>query len=73
MSVVDGRGLLDGQSEFEMMYKDNVSISLSTAYLFNYPMIGFARLPISVTIMLSVLSCRVSLHCIFICSFPQPL
>ncbi|KAI0001852.1 hypothetical protein BJV77DRAFT_19855 [Russula vinacea] len=46
-------------SEFEMIYKDDVSISLSTAYLFNYPMIGFARLPISVTILLSVFSCRV--------------
>jgi len=44
--------------EFEVTYKDNVSISLSTAYLFNYPTIGFARLPISVTISLSVFSCR---------------
>jgi maintenance of morphology protein 1 len=47
------------RSESEMIYKDDVSISLSTAYLFNYPMIGFARLPISVTISLSVFSCRV--------------
>jgi len=45
--------------EFDMAYKDNVSISLSTAYLFNYPMVGFARLPVSVTISLSVFACRV--------------
>jgi len=32
---------------------------LSTAYLFNYPMVGFARLPVSVTISLSVFACRV--------------
>jgi len=45
--------------EFDMAYKDDVSISLSTAYLFNYPMVGFARLPVSVTISLSVFACRV--------------
>ncbi|KAH9016687.1 hypothetical protein EDB84DRAFT_1615689 [Lactarius hengduanensis] len=47
-------------NEFDMMYKDDLSISLSTAYLFNYPTFGFARLPISLTISLSVFSCRVS-------------
>src|SRR5487761_632436 len=46
-----------------MVYKDNISISLSTAYLFNYPMLGFARLPVSGTISLSVFACRVSLPC----------
>ncbi|KAF8506936.1 maintenance of mitochondrial morphology protein 1 [Russula emetica] len=55
--LVAGLGSLE-RSEFEVTYKDNVSISLSTAYLFNYPMIGFARMPISVTISLSVFSCR---------------
>jgi len=47
------------RNEFDVMYKDDVSISLSTAYLFNYPTIGFARLPVSVTILLSLFSCRV--------------
>lgn len=65
--------LLHGQCEFEMVYKDDVSISLSTAYLFNYPTIGFARLPISVTILLSVFSCRVSLRFILCLSLSQPL
>ncbi|KAI0304713.1 maintenance of mitochondrial morphology protein 1 [Russula brevipes] len=55
---VTGLGSLE-RSEFDMMYKDDISISLSTAYLFNYPTIGFARLPVSVTISLSVFSCRV--------------
>jgi len=54
--LVAGLGSLE-RSEFEVTYKDNISISLSTAYLFNYPTIGFARLPISVTISLSVFSC----------------
>jgi len=55
---VAGAGSLE-RSEFDLTYKDNVSISLSTAYLFNYPTIGFARLPVSVTISLSVFSSRV--------------
>jgi maintenance of morphology protein 1 len=50
------------QNEFDMVYKDDLSISLSTAYLFNYPTIGFARLPVSLTISLSVFSCRVSFY-----------
>ena len=54
------------QCEFDMAYKDDISISLSTAYLFNYPMVGFARLPVSVTISLSVFACRVSLPCILL-------
>jgi maintenance of mitochondrial morphology protein 1 len=56
-----------------MAYKDNISISLSTAYLFNYPMVGFARLPVSVTISLSVFACRVSLPCILLAPLAQPL
>src|SRR6266404_4455663 len=55
-----------------MVYKDDLSISLSTAYLFNYPKTGFARLPVSLTISLSVFSCRVSF--LFprfsLCTFP---
>jgi maintenance of morphology protein 1 len=55
-----------------MMYKDDISISLSTAYLFNYPTIGFARLPVSVTISLSAFSCRVSLPLYVACTLSQP-
>jgi len=39
---------------FHMSYTDSVSISLSTAYLFNYPMSSFARLPVSLTISLDL-------------------
>jgi maintenance of morphology protein 1 len=56
-----------------MAYKDNVSISVSTAYLFNYPTIGFARLPVSVTISLSVFACRVSRPYVLPVSPSQPL
>ncbi|KAG6901902.1 ERMES complex subunit mmm1 [Termitomyces sp. Mi166 len=38
---------------FETTYTDTLSISLSTSYLFNYPMTSFARLPVSLTISLS--------------------
>ncbi|KAI9512912.1 maintenance of mitochondrial morphology protein 1 [Russula earlei] len=55
---VEGLGSFE-HNEFDMVYKDDFSISLSTAYLFNYPTIGFARLPVSVTISLSVFSCCV--------------
>ncbi|RDB28992.1 Maintenance of mitochondrial morphology protein 1 [Hypsizygus marmoreus] len=39
--------------DFDTTYADTVSISLSTSYLFNYPMSSFARLPVSLTISLS--------------------
>src|SRR5260221_5021528 len=55
-----------------MAYKDDLSISLSTAYLFNYPMVGFARLPVSVTIALSVFASRVSFSCILLVFPSQP-
>jgi len=42
------------ESEFDLAYTDTVSISLSTSYLFNYPMPSFARLPVSLTISLSL-------------------
>ncbi|KAL4064966.1 hypothetical protein V8B97DRAFT_2010638 [Scleroderma yunnanense] len=38
---------------FDMTYTDTISVSLSTTYLFNYPMSSFARLPVSLTISLS--------------------
>ncbi|KAF8446080.1 hypothetical protein L210DRAFT_3610615 [Boletus edulis BED1] len=40
--------------KFHMSYSDSISISLSTAYLFNYPMSSFARLPVSLTISLDL-------------------
>ncbi|KAI6007465.1 maintenance of mitochondrial morphology protein 1, partial [Pisolithus albus] len=39
--------------KFDMSYSDTISVSLSTTYLFNYPMSSFARLPVSLTISLS--------------------
>ncbi|KAI0322674.1 hypothetical protein OF83DRAFT_545778 [Amylostereum chailletii] len=45
------------QLEFDLVYTDTISVSLSTAYLFNYPMFAFARLPVSLTISLSLFSC----------------
>lgn len=41
-------------AKFHMSYTDGVSVSLSTAYLFNYPMSSFARLPVSLTISLDM-------------------
>ncbi|KAI6044974.1 hypothetical protein EDC04DRAFT_2637830 [Pisolithus marmoratus] len=32
--------------KFDMFYSDSISVSLSTTYLFNYPMSSFARLPV---------------------------
>ncbi|KII94330.1 hypothetical protein PLICRDRAFT_100619 [Plicaturopsis crispa FD-325 SS-3] len=40
--------------EFDSTYTDTISVSLSTSYLFNYPMTSFARLPVSLTISLSL-------------------
>jgi len=47
--------------EFDMTYTDSISISLSTSYLFNYPMSSFARLPVSLTISLSLFESKVTL------------
>ncbi|KAH7915393.1 maintenance of mitochondrial morphology protein 1 [Hygrophoropsis aurantiaca] len=47
--------------EFDMAYTDSASISISTAYLFNYPMSSFARLPISLTISLSLFESTLTL------------
>ena len=46
--------------EFDATYTDTLSVSLSTFYLFNYPMATFARLPISLTISLSQFKSSVS-------------
>ncbi|KAH8835213.1 maintenance of mitochondrial morphology protein 1 [Flagelloscypha sp. PMI_526] len=40
-------------TQLDIEYMDDISISLSTSYLFNYPMASFARLPISLTIGLA--------------------
>lgn len=46
--------------EFDVDYADSVSVSLSTSYLFNYPLPMFARLPVSLTISLSLFKSSVS-------------
>ncbi|KXN89878.1 Maintenance of mitochondrial morphology protein 1 [Leucoagaricus sp. SymC.cos] len=46
--------------EFDATYTDTLSLSLSTSYLFNYPMASFARLPISLTISLSQFKSSIS-------------
>jgi len=48
-------------AEFDLMYTDTLSVSLSTSYLFNYPMTSFARLPVSLTISLSIFKASVTL------------
>ncbi|EIN13499.1 hypothetical protein PUNSTDRAFT_129178 [Punctularia strigosozonata HHB-11173 SS5] len=40
--------------ELDMVYKDSVSVALSTGVLFNYPLPSFARLPVSLTISLEL-------------------
>ncbi|KAH7883733.1 hypothetical protein F5I97DRAFT_1578278 [Phlebopus sp. FC_14] len=47
--------------KFDMSYSDSVSISLSTAYLFNYPSSSFARLPVSLTVSLAQFESSVTL------------
>lgn len=46
----------DPQIEFTLSYSDSVSISFSTSVLFNYPFASFARLPVSLTVSLSLFS-----------------
>lgn len=53
--------LSEPQIEVDMHYTDTVSISFSTSVLLNYPFPSFARLPISLTISLSVFSATVLL------------
>ncbi|THH34108.1 hypothetical protein EUX98_g13 [Antrodiella citrinella] len=45
--------------ELDVTYTDSLSISISTAVLFNYPFAAFARLPVSLTITLSIFSSAV--------------
>jgi maintenance of mitochondrial morphology protein 1 len=45
---------------FDTTYQDSISVSLSTSYLFNYPITSFARLPVALTISLSMLQSKVS-------------
>ncbi|CAL1696046.1 unnamed protein product [Somion occarium] len=47
--------------QFSMDYTDTISISFSTSVLFNYPFASFARLPVSLTISLSLFSSSVLL------------
>ncbi|KAJ7900019.1 maintenance of mitochondrial morphology protein 1 [Mycena olivaceomarginata] len=42
------------EAEVDVNYTDTISIALSTSYLFNYPMPSFARLPVQLTISLSL-------------------
>ncbi|KAJ7293267.1 maintenance of mitochondrial morphology protein 1 [Mycena rebaudengoi] len=42
------------EAEVAVSYTDTISLALSTSYLFNYPMPSFARLPVSLTISLSL-------------------
>ncbi|KAI0639303.1 maintenance of mitochondrial morphology protein 1 [Trametes polyzona] len=51
----------DPEIEYDMNYIDSVSISISTSVLFNYPFASFARLPVSLTISLSLFSSSVRL------------
>ncbi|KAH9898505.1 maintenance of mitochondrial morphology protein 1 [Cubamyces lactineus] len=51
----------DADIEYDMNYMDSVSISISTSVLFNYPFPSFARLPVSLTISLSLFSAPVRL------------
>ncbi|KAK7694529.1 hypothetical protein QCA50_001715 [Cerrena zonata] len=47
--------------EFTLDYVDTISISFSTSVLFNYPFVSFARLPVSLTISLSLFASSVSI------------
>ncbi|KAI0793405.1 maintenance of mitochondrial morphology protein 1 [Abortiporus biennis] len=47
--------------ELDVNYTDTISISFSTSVLFNYPFPSFARLPVSLTISLSLFSSSVLL------------
>ncbi|KAI0662720.1 maintenance of mitochondrial morphology protein 1 [Cubamyces menziesii] len=51
----------DADIEYDMNYIDSISISISTSVLFNYPFPSFARLPVSLTISLSLFSAPVRL------------
>ncbi|KAB5593610.1 Maintenance of mitochondrial morphology protein 1 [Ceratobasidium theobromae] len=48
-------------AECNLSYIDTVSVSLSTSVLFNYPVPLFARLPVSLTLSLSLFSANVTI------------
>ncbi|KAF5374760.1 hypothetical protein D9758_000127 [Tetrapyrgos nigripes] len=52
--LYNGRRTQNNEIEFDVEYADSASVSLSTSYLFNYPTPLFARLPVSLTISLSL-------------------
>ncbi|TFK41015.1 maintenance of mitochondrial morphology protein 1 [Crucibulum laeve] len=52
---------IPSEIEFDASYMDTLSLSLSTSYLFNYPMASFARLPISLTVSLSQFKSSISI------------
>ncbi|RDX55969.1 maintenance of mitochondrial morphology protein 1 [Polyporus arcularius HHB13444] len=51
----------DPEIDYDMTYMDSISISVSTSVLFNYPFPSFARLPVSLTISLSLFASSVRL------------
>ncbi|KAI0724451.1 maintenance of mitochondrial morphology protein 1 [Cerioporus squamosus] len=51
----------DPEIDYDMSYMDSISISISTSVLFNYPFPSFARLPVSLTISLSLFASSVRL------------
>lgn len=51
------------EAEVDVNYTDTISIALSTSYLFNYPMPSFARLPVQLTISLSLFKASVKCPC----------
>ncbi|TBU48379.1 maintenance of mitochondrial morphology protein 1 [Dichomitus squalens] len=51
----------DPEIDYDMSYVDTVAISISTSVLFNYPFPSFARLPVSLTISLSLFAAPVRL------------
>lgn len=51
--------LLEQKVEFDMVYTDSISVSLSTSALFNYPLPYFVRLPVTLTVSLSLFSSNV--------------
>jgi len=53
--------LSDQHIELDINYTDTLSISFSTSVLFNYPFPSFARLPVSLTISLSLFSSAIQL------------
>ncbi|KAI0778087.1 maintenance of mitochondrial morphology protein 1 [Trametes elegans] len=52
---------VDPEIDYDMNYIDSVSISISTSVLLNYPFPSFVRLPVSLTISLSLFSACVRL------------